>query len=63
MAQVTHEDGSPVTDEEFIAVMVASGMTEEYARFVLALEKGETDGDVVAVDEDGEPVVSEVGRG
>jgi hypothetical protein len=47
------------TDARAIAVLMAqSGLTEDQARFVLALERGDIPptGDVVAVDADGQVV-------
>ena len=58
MAKITDVDGVELTEKEQIAVMVALGMTESYARFVLAMQRGEIDGDVVMVDKDGREVKS-----
>lgn len=47
MAQVTRRDDRPANRDEQIRVLVALGMSEEQARFVLAVSAGEIDGDVV----------------
>ena len=63
MATVTNEQGEPVSREEVLAALIELGMEPLYAGFVLAMEAGEVQGDVVAVlnestveDEDGQDV-------
>ena len=54
MATVTNNDGKPVSREEQIEALVAAGMSREYAEFVVALEAGEVDGEVIALEETNE---------
>lgn len=49
MATVTRADGEAVSREEMLAALIALGMDAVYAEFVLAMEAGEVDGDVVVV--------------
>lgn len=54
------ELGKEIGEEAAIRVAVEQlGMTEDYARFVMAMERGEVDGDAVEVDENGEPIRKE----
>lgn len=55
MATVTDADGQPVSREQQIAALVASGMSEEYARFVVAVEQGDLPGDLLPLEDDGRP--------
>lgn len=59
MATVTDGQGQAVSRETQIAAMMASGIPREYARFIVALEAGETQGDVVMLDKDGNEVREE----
>lgn len=59
MATVSNKQGQPVSREEQVATLVAAGITAEYARFIVALEAGETSGDVVALDDAGNEVMPE----
>ncbi len=52
MATITRDDGKEVSDKEKEAVLIKLGMTKEYANFVIAMEKGEIDGDVIAMSEE-----------
>lgn len=52
-------EGQEVSREEEIAALVAMGMPEEFARFVVAVSRRETTGDVVEVDEDDNEVGAE----
>lgn len=46
----------PLSDDEIIKIAVTQlGMTESYARFVLAMERGQIHGDVIFVDEPSRP--------
>lgn len=46
-----------LSDEENINLMTdVLGVDEPTARFILAIEKGEIDGDVIEVDEDGNEI-------
>lgn len=48
MATITTDEGQPVTDQETrIRVLLALGMSRVDAEFVVALEDGEVDGDVI----------------
>jgi hypothetical protein len=56
MAKMTFADiADEIGLEETIKMMVEQlNMTEYYARFVIGMERGEIDGDIVEVDEKGE---------
>lgn len=56
MATVSGPDGQEISEEEQVAALVAAGMSEEQARFVIALESGKIDGDIVEVDAEGNDV-------
>lgn len=56
MATVTTQEAQEVSREQAIAVLVASGISAEYAKFIVAVERGETAGDCIEVDEDGNEV-------
>jgi hypothetical protein len=62
MAEIVAADGHKLTRDEQIEVLVTLGMTREYATFVIAMEAGEVDGDVVIVDEDGNEIKREPSR-
>lgn len=59
MATITDGQGQAVSRETQIDAMVASGIPREYAKFIVAVEAGETPGDVVMLDEDGNEVREE----
>ena len=50
MATVTTVDGQPVDRTVQIEALVAGGMSREYAEFVVAMEAGEVDGDVITLE-------------
>ena len=56
MATVERDDGEALTRAERVAILVAVGISEAYARLVVAQEDGEPIGDVVVVDEAGKVV-------
>lgn len=45
-----------LTDEQMIEIFIKLGMTKEYAEFVLAMQKGEINGDIAAVDKSGNEI-------
>jgi len=49
VAKVIGADGEQPGHSDAVAALVALGMDEQYAEFVLAMEAGEVQGDVVAV--------------
>ncbi len=53
MATITTDDGQPVDYETRVQILMATGMSRVDAEFVIALEDGEIDGDIIEV-EDGE---------
>lgn len=55
LAEIQKQEGW--TDDQTVKFMVDNlGYEEQEARFILAIEKGEIDGDVVEVDEDGNEI-------
>ncbi len=45
-----------LTDAELVDLFVRAGMARSAAVFMAALDRGQTNGDIVAVDEDGNEV-------
>lgn len=56
MASISDPGGNAVSREAQIAALVAAGMSEVYARFVVAVEAGDISGDVVELDKGGQEV-------
>lgn len=56
MATIVTTDGQELSREQEIALLVALGMPEAYARFVVAVGRGEIRGDVVELDEEGNEI-------
>lgn len=56
MAEITRQDGQELTEAERLRVLMGLGMSAEYARFVLAMQRGEVEGDLVEVGADEEIV-------
>lgn len=52
MATVISTDGRTLSREEQIRALVAAGISEEYARFVVAVERRELPGDLIEVNEE-----------
>lgn len=56
MATIERLDGVLLTEKEKEDAMVAAGMSRSYARFVLAMERGDIGGDVVVLDDNDNPI-------
>jgi hypothetical protein len=51
---IIHSDGNTMTDAELVrAYRVMFGITEEDAKLIIAMERGEIQSDIIIVDENG----------
>lgn len=62
MAKVTRADGEPPSRSEAVAALVALGMDAQYAAFVLAMDAGEVQGDVVVILSEGDDDPTDIDR-
>lgn len=47
---ISRADGTPLTKEERVALYVETGMDESEARFMVAIEDGDIDGDIQVIE-------------